>query len=390
MRIHIVGPVFEPTGYANLVRRVALGLDAIGADVTLSPMRWGNAPDALDPEVRRKLWSLAGRSGAPDVVLHVGPPEIFHPAAGAGKTVLFTMLESDRIPPHWVQSCNGYDEVWIPSTFNLHSFIASGVAPHLISVMPLGVDSGMFRPPPPGTRPHRPFTFLSVFEWIHRKGYRTLIPAFALRFRNRDARLLLKVQNNDRFDSVGEAINHEIVRLCEAAGAPEAFGRIRVVGRILSDEEMVGLYWKADAFVLPSSGEGWGFPIVEAAATGLPIVTTAWSGPMDYLSPDTAYLVPVKEIIPVPSLGGAHDRIYGGSRWAVPDPQSIGDQMVHIHNHPEEALSRGARLRLELAERYSWDVSIRRILSRLEQVAGRKRTGATYESGPGFRGVQNP
>jgi glycosyltransferase involved in cell wall biosynthesis len=38
------------------------------------------------------------------------------------------------------------------------------------------------------------------------------------------------------------------------------------------------LYTGADAFVLPSRGEGWGRPHIEAMAMGLPTIATNWSG----------------------------------------------------------------------------------------------------------------
>lgn len=365
MRVNILGPVFDPSGYARLTRRIALGLDEAGMDIGLTHMRWGDAPDGLEPETRRRLHSMCGCHDCPDAIIHIGPAEVFGPLDGQGKSILFTMLESDRIPPHWVQACNRYDEVWTPTSFNFRSFVSSGVSPHRIRVMPLGVDCDVFVPPPPGTRPHMPFTFLSVFEWIPRKGYHTLIPAFACRFRTGNARLVLKVQNNDRYDPSGRAIYEEVRRLCEMADAPEAAERITIVGRILSDIEMARLYQQADAFVLPSSGEGWGFPILEAACTGLPVLCTAWSGPMDYLADDNSYLIPVQKIVPVPSFGGAHDRIYGGSRWAIPDPCGLGDLLEHVYSHADEALNRGETLRLKVASEYSWKSAIERMVTRL-------------------------
>lgn len=41
------------------------------------------------------------------------------------------------------------------------------------------------------------------------------------------------------------------------------------------------LYLAADAFVLPSRGEGWGRPHTEAMAMELPVITTNWSGPTE-------------------------------------------------------------------------------------------------------------
>ena len=43
-----------------------------------------------------------------------------------------------------------------------------------------------------------------------------------------------------------------------------------MISEHLSAEELRGLYAAGDAFVLPSRGEGWGRPHVEAMAMGLP------------------------------------------------------------------------------------------------------------------------
>jgi glycosyltransferase involved in cell wall biosynthesis len=40
--------------------------------------------------------------------------------------------------------------------------------------------------------------------------------------------------------------------------------------------DMPQLYKSADAFVLPSRGEGWGLPLMEAMAMELPTIGTNW------------------------------------------------------------------------------------------------------------------
>ena len=49
-------------------------------------------------------------------------------------------------------------------------------------------------------------------------------------------------------------------------------------------ERLPALLSAMDAFVLPSRGEGWGRPHVEAMAMGLPVIATNWSGPTEYVS----------------------------------------------------------------------------------------------------------
>lgn len=373
MIVCIAGPVFEPTGYANLVRRLAIGLDARGVRVSLIPMRWGDAPDGLDSQLRDRLFSMTGAGPSPDVSLHVGPPEIFPPGWRAGRTVLFTMLESDRIPGHWVQACNSYDEVWVPTRFNRDTFVGSGVFSHHVFVQPLGVDTRTFVPPRAGARPHRPFSFLSVFEWIPRKGYRLLIPAFANALSGKDARLVLKVQNNSGFDPAGSRIRSEIQALCAEAGCSNVYCQIDVVHGILTEAEMVGLYQSADCFVLPSSGEGWCFPIIEAVAAGLPVITTEWSGPLDYLRPEWTYMIPVKGVDPVNQSDAGHARVYDGSRWARPDMAMLSDLLGQVFADPATALARAEVQRQAVISNFSWDSATERVLSRLRVLAPPRR-----------------
>lgn len=66
---------------------------------------------------------------------------------------------------------------------------------------------------------------------------------------------------------------------CGALAPPAAaLPRLYVVSSHLSDAEFPRWYAAADAFVLPSRGEGWGRPHVEAMSMGLPVIATNWSG----------------------------------------------------------------------------------------------------------------
>jgi glycosyltransferase involved in cell wall biosynthesis len=48
---------------------------------------------------------------------------------------------------------------------------------------------------------------------------------------------------------------------------------------------------QADVFVLPSLFECGGAVVLEAMATGLPVIATAWGGPVDYLDQSCGILV---------------------------------------------------------------------------------------------------
>jgi glycosyltransferase involved in cell wall biosynthesis len=73
-----------------------------------------------------------------------------------------------------------------------------------------------------------------------------------------------------------------------ASGETELTDVIRVGG--ISDETLAALFSGANGLVFPSFYEGFGLPIVEAAASGAPIITTGF-GAMAEIAPRTALLV---------------------------------------------------------------------------------------------------
>jgi glycosyltransferase involved in cell wall biosynthesis len=58
---------------------------------------------------------------------------------------------------------------------------------------------------------------------------------------------------------------------------------VRYICRALSVEQLGELDREADLFCWPSMGEGFGLPPLEKMSRGIPALTTAWSGMMDYL-----------------------------------------------------------------------------------------------------------
>jgi glycosyltransferase involved in cell wall biosynthesis len=53
------------------------------------------------------------------------------------------------------------------------------------------------------------------------------------------------------------------------------------------------MFVRADAFVLPTRGEGWGRPIVEAMSMGLPVIATFWSGMTAYMTVNNSYPIDI-------------------------------------------------------------------------------------------------
>jgi len=68
-------------------------------------------------------------------------------------------------------------------------------------------------------------------------------------------------------------------------------GKSLLLPGVIKDEDLTVLYRCADAFVFPSVKEGWGLVLLEAIASGLPIITSNIPPFTEFLTSDSALLV---------------------------------------------------------------------------------------------------
>lgn len=154
---------------------------------------------------------------------------------------------------------------------------SSFTARQVRSLVPDGVPIRVVRPgrevaglsmreaPPLGRWSTEPgLRVLTVAHWTPRKGIVEGLKAVALS--PPDVRLDL-AGDPDRDPEYARRVRTELRR-------PELAGRVRVHGRV-SAERLAELYRDADAYLSPSSHEGYGMVLAEALVAGLPIVATA-------------------------------------------------------------------------------------------------------------------
>ena len=114
-----------------------------------------------------------------------------------------------------------------------------------------------------------PFRFLAVFKWERRKGWDALLEAYYSEFgAEEEVELVLKTRafhSSDDFDG----LISDFVQRRQLPTKPWRRAAVRVLDEDLTLGQLRDLYRAADCFVLPSRGEGWGRPHVEAMAMGL-------------------------------------------------------------------------------------------------------------------------
>jgi glycosyltransferase involved in cell wall biosynthesis len=206
----------------------------------------------------------ASRPGVPVVgVLHQPPGGIDHRAARAWVQALLDRLAWRRA------------NLLIAASEHLAAqLVDAGLAESRIRVVPPGRD---IAPVPSGSAPDlrggREAAFLTIANWLPRKGILELLAAFA-RLPAHAATLHL----------VGDesADTRYAAQVRSRLTDRQLAGRVVVHGR-LAREEVAALYGAADVFVLPAYREPYGTVWGEAMSFGLPVV--GWrAGNLPYLA----------------------------------------------------------------------------------------------------------
>ena len=346
--------VGSASGYAVSSRELLLQLDALGVDVRLAYIYGTDWMDTQRDDHRIAAMRQRPKDlNLPQIVY--APGELFSKNSG-GYRIGYTMLEVDGVPEEWVRLCNEMDEVWVPSTFNAETFRASGVT-RPIHVMPLGVNPDYFNPRIRGFRATSRYTFLSILEWGERKAPEVLLRAYFQAFtRQDDVLLLLKVTNRDP----GVDVRAQIAALNLPEGGPPV---ALLYNQELPSHQMGSLYRSADCFVLPTRGEGWGMPILEAMACGLPTIATDWSAHTDFVTAENAYPVEYRLIPAV-----AKCPYYSGFRWTEPEAEHLAERMRFVYEHEDEAHQVGARAARDALGQWTWRSAAFRVKERLMQI----------------------
>jgi len=369
------GPFYDPSGYGTEARGFVQAIDRRGIAPVLR--RVGNHSErfraAWPPRLRDRLDHLLA---LPDparciAVLHL-PPTFLERLTVAEYMVARTMFETDGLPAAMVDRCNQMDELWVPSEFNIQTFRKAGVRAKLVRI-PGAIDAERFATSavPLAIPGSRSTVFLSTIEWKPRKEWQTLLRAWSEAFSAHDDVCLVlrsSVPGLAERDH-GPAINRDINAFLESVGrSRQELAPIIVIGHALPEEDMPRLYAAAHAYVAATSGEGWGYPYMEAMASGLPTIATRWSAHLDFMNADNSLLCNVERMVPAidPFVGDM-----SGQHWARPDAQHLAELLRVVVDDPARAQSLAQRARHDMRTRWTWDAAGAAVQERLAELSAR-------------------
>ena len=274
--------------------------------------------------------------------------------------VIYTMMETDRLHPKWAEKVNKADSVWVPSRFNIDTFLDSGIHREKLSLVraPIQVDTIEGKPFPFQTR--KSFKFLSIFNRViwYRKGVDVLMKAYLNAFTSEDdVCLILKT----------DMTREELLRIAGISDNPK-LPEIEIIRTFLDENGMLSLYRGVNAYILPARGEGIGRPYLYAMSHELPVIATNWSGNTEFMNHDNSYLVNY-ELKDIPNE--FEKIIYPlnfGAKYAEPDIDDLIRIMKYVPENSEENLRKGKRAKKEILTNHTYGAVAGQVINALRKL----------------------
>jgi glycosyltransferase involved in cell wall biosynthesis len=352
VRVHWIGALADSSGYAEASRNyVATAAKTDGIDLSTQTVSFETEHTAH--ALSGLIQSLHGDGNDAKIrVVHLTPDNYSRFISKDCYNVGYTVWETDLLPHGWVEQCNLMDEIWVPSEWNVRVFKKSGVTVPVHSV-PHGFSIPNFDAVAPLNFLDNQFLFYSIFQWTERKNPMSLIKAFLTEFYGtKNVALLLKTYRLNTSDAERAIVRKDIQSIKKSLNLPD-LPPIHFVGDLLPTEKMYGLHLRGDCFVLPHRAEGFGIPMAEAMSFGNPVISTGYSGNLEFMNDDNSLLIDY-QITPVCNMAWM-GHYNGLMSWADPDISHMKKHMRWVYENRTEACEMGLRGKKTIEADFSWE-----------------------------------
>ena len=303
MKIHITAPLLTKSGYGVHSRQVlqwALGFcQAKNIELTLNPTSWGSTGWYIDAKSNKGLTGeILKRVKTPltkvDLHIFIGLPNEFLNDwnVKSKKTICITAgVETTKCNPQWVSFINTplVDRVITPSEFTKSGLVNGGCSSSKIEVIPESYIQACEDESAPldiGDVPDQNVLVISSVVMdpvVDRKNFFNTLKCLQKALGGQDnIGAILKVNAAGR----GTVDRHNTISALKKIKEDLYIDfPITLVHGELSDKQLAGLYKhpKVSCLLSLTRGEGFGLPILEAAACQLPIIASNWSAHIEFL-----------------------------------------------------------------------------------------------------------
>ena len=388
----ICAPVSSRSGYGDHARDLVRSFINLGKfDVKILDVPWGECPrNALDIELDKNIIDCIlpepKMDKKPNVYVDIRIPNEFQ-TYGEVNIGITAGIETTTVSNNWIEGCNKMDLIITPSEHSKDGFVKAlyekmqqlpnGQQQKVgelklekpIEVLFEGVDENIFKPLDDSSLDlvddiKEDFAFLHVGLWgkggygEDRKDISKLVKLFYESFANKKEQpaLILKTAGATFSILDREECLRKINEIKSMFPKDWNLPNVYLLHGSLSTEEMNKLYNhpKVKCFVSLTHGEGFGRPLLEASMCGLPVITSGWSGQMDFLS-ETDSMLLGGELVQVPKSQVWKDIVIPESQWFNVNEQQAYKAMNYCFTNYDEVKEKALNLMKINREKFTLD-----------------------------------
>ena len=336
-KVLIRGPLLSQSGYGVHSRQIFKWLLSKGYDVSCQVLPWGITPwylngKSLNGLIGEIMTRTSPPSVKPDYSFQIQLPDEWDTSLANKNFGVTAAVETNFCNPAWIQSCNNMDGVIVPSNFTAGVLQNSGKLSSRVHVIPESfpeefekeLTSSEFLQ---SKSKHNFLLFgqlTAPTPELDRKNTISAIKWFCEKFKNkRDVGLIVKT-NMGTNSTLDKRLSSKTLKSVLDSVRIGKYPRVTLLHGNLTNDELFDLYTDKTMIGLVSAtrGEGYGLPMIEAAASGLPVLATDWRGHKTFLQ--SGSWIPVKYIMkPIPDARVDNRIFMPHSMWADVDEQSF-------------------------------------------------------------------
>ena len=252
---------------------------------------------------------------------------LFHHRLAGRYNVAMWFWEGAQIPESYIPAFDTIDELWLASEYLADVFGQYGKVPVRVVGMAAELPERSESTRSDVGLADDEFIFLFVYDAQSvpvrknpEKALQAFVKAFGPSFDG--VRFILKVHNLHKFPD-----SERRLREFEAR-----YDAVTIVDDYLPRRTMLDLMQHADVYISLHAAEGFGLTLLESMALGTPVITTAFSGNMDFTDATNSWLVDYR-LIALDEQVGPYPK---GTVWADPDIDVAVDAMRHAFSDRAE------------------------------------------------------
>jgi len=297
--VFIRGPLLTQSGYGVHSRQIFKWAKSKGYNITVQLLPWGITPwytsgEELDGLIGEIMMCSKPPVQKPDLSIQIQLPHEWDPSIGIKNIGVTAGIEATSCNLEWISACDNMDLVITPSKFAQDTLVQSGLSPEKITVIPESFPQCFFEKELPEFELNLPtdFNFLILGQITgdpdcDRKRTIETIANFLNAFRGDPTVGLIVKTNMGKNCSIDREITeHSLRNFIKTQNLSKIDPKVYLLHGYLHEREICALYRSKNikALISGTRGEGFGLPLLEAAACDLPVIATGYSAHTEFLN----------------------------------------------------------------------------------------------------------